>query len=364
MSTSSFGSVSPDGLWRAEAMLATFEGDPWYEYARVTVSRLDGSVSWTPYDVLSEYGGLGSGHVSDFFWSADGRYLYFRHTAASEPCGYQFTTNLHRVDLRDGRLREVLLTGAVFGQVTISPDTGRMAYPTQDGILLANLADGGSRNLPVEWPEGHAYLIGWIAWSPDGNELAFSLTRPLCDSPDPPRTSVHIIDLETGETRTPGPGDSWVYLPAQVTADPVPTATLALHDFLSSLYWGAQGGLAGYTYDRAAALYGGSYETLIGLNPDLDPADHAALLRRACEVNGYQCLLLRNIISSSSTSWGPGGAALVYLTVYLADPQGGIFALGPCCGDEDGLPQTPFSFSVQESEDGAYQVLELPPHSP
>jgi len=363
MSTQSFRSISPDRQWRTEARLATFEGDPRYEYARVTVSRTDGSASWIPYEVLSEYGGLGSGHISDFYWSEDGLYLYFRHTAASELCGYGFTTNLHRVELQGGRLSEIPLTGMGFGEVTMSPDARRIAYPTADGILLVNLGDGGSHTLPHSWPEGYGYLVGWNAWSPDSEELAFSITQPLCDSPEPPRSSVHVIDLETGETRAPGPSDSWVYLAAQVSADPVPTAALALHEFLSSLYWGARGGLAEYTYERAAALYAGSYETLIGMNPNLDPSGHAALLRRACEVNGYRCLLLRDVISSSAW-WGQGGAVVVYFTVYLADPRGGIFALGPCCGEEDGLPQTWFSFSVQESEDGSFQVLELPPYVP
>jgi len=363
MSVRSLSSVSPDRQWRAEALLASFRGDTPYDYARLTVSRTDYSGSWIPYDVLSEYDGLGTGYISDFYWSADGRYLYFKHTAASEPCGYPFTTKLHQVDLQNGSLSEIPLTGMWFGEITISADARRMAYRVEDGILIYDLADGNSRTLPYLWPEGHGYLVGWNAWSTDGEELAFSITEPLCDSPERPHSSVYVIDLEAGETRRPANEDTWVYLPDHIAADPVPTAALALQEFLNSLYWAARGVQADYSYERAADLYGGSYETLIEMNPDLDPKDHAALLRSACQVNGFQCLRLRDVLTSFPwVEWG--GVQVVYFTVNLAHPDEGIFALGSCCGGENGLPQTRFSFSVRQFEDGTYKVLELPPYVP
>lgn len=356
-------SISPDRVWFAEAQLASIPGEVPYEYERVTLSRTDQTSSWVAYEQLREYGGLGWGDLSGFTWSADGRYLYFKHIAASDGCGYPFTTELHRVDLAEQRLSPVPLTDMLFGEIAISPAAERMAYRVEQGILLVDLPTGDSRRVGYIWPDGFGYLVAWNGWSPDGEELAFNITSPLCDSPEPARSALTVIDLVTGRTRTPDRSESWVYLLAGVVADPVPTGTLALHQFLSSLYWGARGGLGDYTYERAAALYGGSYETLIDLNPELDPQDHIALLRNACEVNGYQCLRLREVIYSSA-GWGPGGAQVVSFNVYLADPDGRIFELGPCCGEQDGLPQTRFSFTVREAEDGTFKVLELPPYVP
>lgn len=99
MSTRAFTSVSPDRRWRAEAQLANFPGEDPYEYERVTLTRTDLSVFWVAHERLVESGGLGWGYLSEFTWSADGSSLYFSHTAASDGCGYPFTTELHHVDL-------------------------------------------------------------------------------------------------------------------------------------------------------------------------------------------------------------------------------------------------------------------------
>ena len=72
MSIRSLSSTSPDRQWRAEALLATFVGEFPADYARLTVSRTDGSASWLPFEQVSDYGGLGTGYISEFYWSAEG----------------------------------------------------------------------------------------------------------------------------------------------------------------------------------------------------------------------------------------------------------------------------------------------------
>lgn len=47
-------------------------------------------------------------------------------------------------------------------------------------------------------------------------------------------------------------------------------------------------------YDEAARLYGGTYEVMISHNEDVDPEDRIALWRRACTINGAQCLRVRS----------------------------------------------------------------------
>ncbi|MDX6770017.1 MAG: YARHG domain-containing protein [Elusimicrobiota bacterium] len=53
-------------------------------------------------------------------------------------------------------------------------------------------------------------------------------------------------------------------------------------------------------YSEAAALYGGSYETLFDWNPVVRRTDTAQLWKNACEQNGLQCYPIHKILSVSS----------------------------------------------------------------
>jgi hypothetical protein len=339
-----------------------------------------------PYEEWSE-SGLGDSFLSQFYWSADGRYLYFSHHGAADGCGTPFATNLRRVDLQDGSLREIPLTGLGLDIVTISPTADRMAYRTAEGILVYDLESDEARILPYEWPPGRDYVVDWYAWSPDGKQLAFTLNENFCFTGEP-GTSIRVIDLETAQARTltehdprflvvtgwPDPDalevdqdgrrylftlDSGALLPI-----PVSIASAILEDYLNLLHWGGSDSSGHFTYVRAVDLYGGSYETLVELNPGVEPTDYPALLANACQVNGFQCLRLREVIATRARL-AVGGALDVQVTVHLTDPDGGLFALRPCCG-QDAIedPQTDFTFTVRQWQDGTLKVLELPPCMP
>jgi hypothetical protein len=70
-------SISPYGPWTAEALLISLTDK---DYARLTLHKVDerGSSGWRPYEEWSE-SGLGDSYLSEFYWSEDGRYLYFAH---------------------------------------------------------------------------------------------------------------------------------------------------------------------------------------------------------------------------------------------------------------------------------------------
>lgn len=114
-------------------------------------------------------------------------------------------------------------------------------------------------------------------------------------------------------------------------------------------------------YLEAAELYGGSYEILINYNPDLDPADQPALWERACTVNGFQCLELRELLEVEEIA--PGS---FYLTVTFQTAAGDTYQRGPCCGAgaSDEPPHTNFTFRVTRNENGQYRVLDLPLYTP
>jgi hypothetical protein len=78
--------------------------------------------------------------------------------------------------------------------------------------------------------------------------------------------------------------------------------------------------LASGDYPAAADLYGGPWAILEDWNPDVDPADHAALLARGCEINGLQC---RPVFSIAWMARGEGGVA--EFSVTFATDDGEIF---------------------------------------
>jgi hypothetical protein len=337
------------------------------DYARLTLHRVDerGYLWWRPYEEWSE-SGLGDSLLSEFYWSPDGRYLYFAHKGVAHPCGFPFTTNMRRVDLDDGSLMDIPLTGIGLDDITISPGAEMLVYRVAEGLLVYELENGNIRILPFQWPQDYPTVVGSYAWSPDRLELGFAVTETLCGMPGERRSSLQIINVETGAVRPVEDTDSWLYLTENVPTNPIATAALVLQDYLNSLYWGSHGGRDDYTFEKAVNLYGGSYETLIGMNPDIapdDPDDYAALLRNACEVNGFQCMRLHDVISSQ-TGLPEYDARKVFLTVRLMDPDGGVFALGLCCSNETELPRTWFGFSVRQMEDGSWKVLDLPPYVP
>lgn len=153
------------------------------------------------------------------------------------------------------------------------------------------------------------------------------------------------------------PRDATESSPTEVTrmsTDPdVESARQALTEFLTALDTG--------DYASAERLYGGSYDVLTGYNPDLDPADHAALLERGCTTNGLNCLLLK----SATLDQVIDNYEFVF-TVELQNQDGSRFEIGPCCGEDETnfTPTTDFTFSVIWTAEGQYQVMDLPPYTP
>ncbi|MBN2556432.1 MAG: hypothetical protein JXA97_10880 [Anaerolineales bacterium] len=113
-------------------------------------------------------------------------------------------------------------------------------------------------------------------------------------------------------------------------------------------------------YEQAAAHYWPDYDAiLISMNPDLNPDDLPALLRRGCEQNGFTCMLVEQVLQVETT---PADDFL--FTVTFTNENGERFVLGPCCGeDEDRPPIEEFEIRVSCST-GVCMVLDLPPYVP
>ncbi|HSG42367.1 MAG TPA: hypothetical protein VLA72_04350 [Anaerolineales bacterium] len=114
-------------------------------------------------------------------------------------------------------------------------------------------------------------------------------------------------------------------------------------------------------YEEAVSLYGGDYRLMIDQNPDIDPADQAALMKNACTHNGYQCLKIK----LAGIEYKPSPDEYVF-GVQFQNEDGTVFLLGPCCGASE-TEQPPISFfeiRVLKNAEGEFRVLDMPPYMP
>lgn len=114
-------------------------------------------------------------------------------------------------------------------------------------------------------------------------------------------------------------------------------------------------------YEHAALSYGGSYEILQAYNPDIDPSEHASLLRTGCERNGLQCMQIMSIEKTTQVD------SLTYqYHVSFRSADGGQFVLGPCCGatKTEMPPVRYFDITVSCTDEAVCRVMELPPYVP
>jgi hypothetical protein len=134
--------------------------------------------------------------------------------------------------------------------------------------------------------------------------------------------------------------------PSQIASSQ--SASQALIDFFSYLEAG--------NYKEAAKLYGGEYRVLLSSNPDLTISDTEKLWERACTVNGYQCLAVKQIVSGEEVS--PGEHQFM---VEFAGPADSLFTAKGCCGFEEGQSQFPY---IVKKIYGKYLVQDLPIYQP
>lgn len=133
--------------------------------------------------------------------------------------------------------------------------------------------------------------------------------------------------------------------------DPSESGRITLMEFFSALDDGR--------YAQAADYYGGSYQVLRDMNPDLGAESYAALWERGCMVNGLQCLPVR-----SATFKEQVGDTYIY-TVEFNGKGGGRFVLEPCCGADPASAPPVYRFEYRVVLDGGkYRVIDLPPLLP
>jgi hypothetical protein len=256
---------------------------------------------------------------------------------AFSPDGSILATDQQLWSVEDWSLvREMDSTKGGLGNVAFSPD-GKMlaAGDASYGVRWWRVGDGAL----LRAVKGHTDSVNSVAFAPDGLTMASG-----------------SLDGRVRLWQVPGDGpESGRLAPAEAQSpSDQELARQSLLDFFRHLNAGQ--------YAEASQLYGGSYGHLIESNPGLDHEDHAALLRNACTVNGFQCLRVRSAHLQERAS---SGAEFQFM-VEFSTPEGELFVRGPCCGaSETDMPsQSEFTFFVARSEDGVYRVQELPVYVP
>ncbi len=141
------------------------------------------------------------------------------------------------------------------------------------------------------------------------------------------------------------------FSPAGANAD-IDLARRALFIFFQFLHDGS--------YQEATEYFGGSYDTLVSMNPDLPPQDFEALLENGCRNNGLQCILVDKVVEEEQTS-----AQEFKFTVEFKNEDGVLFTLGPCCGEDATVQPLKSQFVYTVVKDGdRFLVQELPQYVP
>jgi len=118
--------------------------------------------------------------------------------------------------------------------------------------------------------------------------------------------------------------------------------------------------LAYHAYSQVVDLWGGGYDTLLSMNPDLTTEDPGLIWQRACEVNGFQCQEIKQVLSAETV-----GVDEYHFVVQFMNQDGSLFELNPD-GEDDAapvLPQSDFEFIVKR-EKGRFTVRTLPVYMP
>lgn len=113
-------------------------------------------------------------------------------------------------------------------------------------------------------------------------------------------------------------------------------------------------------YQAASDYYGGQYDTLMDMNSEINPSDHALLWANACRNNGFACLpVLRTTFLESTGN-------IYSFKIEFMQADGSLFIQGACCGEDPAsvVPQTTFIYRVLETVKREYLVMDLPVYIP
>lgn len=206
-----YSEASPSGAWEVNLLVALplvgdeSAGDQ--AYTRLSVSRRDGSLTWTVIDEWAPYG-LAFPIPQKFYWSPSETALYFSHHLVPEGCApFGLDLGLQRLNLQDGQLRQIIRRG---GALALSPDTRTLAYLDGLQLVLRDLHAAQEQRLWFD-PGNSPWQAGQLVWSPDSDRLVFAIAQHPCT-----RDQAHallLVDASDLTARTLLPPDPRRFTP-------------------------------------------------------------------------------------------------------------------------------------------------------
>jgi hypothetical protein len=113
-------------------------------------------------------------------------------------------------------------------------------------------------------------------------------------------------------------------------------------------------------YQKAAGLFGGSYENLQAMNPLIPPEDHEQLWQAGCKINGFQCLPILHVVRTEQTDEDN-----FLFIVEFRETTGDTLKVSACCGANENELQPASQFEYHVVKSGSqFLVQELPVYIP
>jgi len=304
-------------------------------------------------------------------WTEDERYLFFTEKPLTPFCAQFPTAATKRIDIIEHGIE--LVPG---NPNTVSPDGNLLVEYTPRALAIYNLAGETSARLPISFSKPAKYGTDFT-WSPDGTLLLFASFSD-CQA-DVPKTELVLVNLTKGTIKAIAStashnfrilsfpernlaqlrddrGKTWWLHPgdADLSVSP-PEAVAAAQNALLAFF----DALANKHYQEAVQRFGGSYETLQDMNPDIASENKAGLWQRACEQNGMECLPVESTVLQKRLSKEE------FLFQVTFRSHGETFVRGPCCGADitEMPPQSVFLYHIK-IHNGVATVLDLPVYVP
>jgi WD40 repeat protein len=183
---------SPDGQWRVEALRSdcTPIGGDQLAYEQLLLHTTGTGEARIVADQLLYCGGLGAFGLEPLYWSSDSRYLYYTPAREGQPDGgcVPWYRPIVRLDIRSGDREEV-------AEGTPSPDGTRTASALGQEWAIWGRDEPEILRFPAAVP---GKFVGTLAWSPDGQSLAYLLRESFCP-PDTDPSFLVRLDLPGGQ---------------------------------------------------------------------------------------------------------------------------------------------------------------------
>ncbi len=179
--------LSPDGRWRAVVYTypCTQMDDVLMAYDELRLISVDDGTDPLVAHQLQNCEGLGAIGLGGLFWSANSRYFYYTDARQGVPDGgcAPYTQPTFRLDV-------ATLATQRLGSGPRSPDGTRLAAWQDGALFIWDLETGAAEHVT---PLNSANVQGAIAWSPDGQSLAYMQTESPC--PPTGRATIARVNL-------------------------------------------------------------------------------------------------------------------------------------------------------------------------